>query len=50
MSWMPEKFRKNPFIVWGMLLVTVGFLALLFGPENVWGLILDWAAPPEEYK
>jgi hypothetical protein len=43
MGLMPKKFEKYPFLVWGMVLLTLVVLALLFGPENVWGLITDWA-------
>ena len=42
MSWVPEKFKRNPFIVWGFGLVTLGVAVFLFGQEEIME-ILRWA-------
>ncbi len=47
MGMVPDKFKRYPFVVWGMILATALLAVLMFGPDNVWELILEWARPGE---
>ena len=39
---LPEKFGRNPFVVWGFVVATVAIFVLLFGQEEVMAII-HWA-------
>ncbi len=47
MGWIPESFKKNPFIVWGFLVVTVTIFVYLFGKDNVLDMIQWGIGMPE---
>ena len=42
MMGLPERFKRNPFIVWGFIVATVAVFVFLFGQEEVME-ILRWA-------
>ncbi len=43
MGWLPDKFNRNPFIVWGFIVATTVIFVYLFGKHEIldiikWGL------------
>ncbi len=42
-----DKLKRYPFATWAMGLLTVAFLAWMFGPDNVWALLTAWVTPPQ---
>jgi len=45
---IPNKFKRNPFIVWGFIVATVVIAVFLFGQEEIMDIIRWGIGMPEE--
>ena len=46
---IPGAFKRNPFLVWGCFVATVIIFVLLFGQEEIMGII-HWSIGMSEEK
>ena len=45
---LPDKFKQNPFLVWGFFVATIAVFVYLFGREEIMDMIRWGIGMPEE--